>query len=173
MTRKDVAELLGLVAIVASLVFVGMQLQQEQEIAIAEGYSSYFSSRIEVANSVKDNVSIWERGVAGDELEAEEAAMFALLVFQVNESGVQGYLHTQLVEGEIGAEFIVQEFARFLYHNPGARKVWVTRTEFFEDHRHLMIDDYISESWGAAVLSNLAKLDRLKPPIDKEVFVDW
>ena len=93
---------------------------------------------------------IWQKGAAGQKLEAEEAAIFALLVFQINESGVQGYLHTQLVEGEAGAEFIAQEFAKFLYHNPGARRVWVTRTEFIEGSRGLMIEDYSSESWGGS-----------------------
>ena len=32
---KDIAELIGLVAIVASLIFVGLQLKQSQEIALA------------------------------------------------------------------------------------------------------------------------------------------
>jgi hypothetical protein len=173
MTRKDVAELLGLVAIVASLVFVGMQLRQEQKIAIAEGYSSYFSSRIEVANSIKEHVVIWKKGAAGHELEEAEAAIFALLVFQVGDSNVQGYLHTQLVEGEVGAEFIIQEFARFLYHNPGAREVWVRRVKFLEDNRRLLLDDYYPEPWGESVQTNLLKLDSIKPPIDTKVFVDW
>ena len=37
---KEIAELIGLVAIVASLVFVGLQLKQSQEIALATQYQS-------------------------------------------------------------------------------------------------------------------------------------
>lgn len=37
---KEIAELVGLVAIVASLVFVGLQLKQSQEIALATQYQS-------------------------------------------------------------------------------------------------------------------------------------
>ena len=37
---KDIAELVGLVAIVASLVFVGLQLKQGQEIALATQYQA-------------------------------------------------------------------------------------------------------------------------------------
>ena len=37
---KDIAELVGLVAIIASLIFVGLQLKQSQEIAIATQYQA-------------------------------------------------------------------------------------------------------------------------------------
>jgi len=37
---KDVAELIGLVAIVASLIFVGLQLKQSQDIALATQYQA-------------------------------------------------------------------------------------------------------------------------------------
>lgn len=37
---KDIAELIGLVAIVASLIFVGLQLKQSQEIALATQYQA-------------------------------------------------------------------------------------------------------------------------------------
>ena len=37
---KDIAELFGLVAIIASLVFVGLQLKQSQEIALANQYQA-------------------------------------------------------------------------------------------------------------------------------------
>ena len=35
---KDVAELVGIIAIVASLIFVGLELRQSQQIAIAGQY---------------------------------------------------------------------------------------------------------------------------------------
>ena len=37
-SQKNVAEFVGVVAIVASLIFVGLQLRQSQEIALAEGF---------------------------------------------------------------------------------------------------------------------------------------
>ena len=37
---KEIAELIGLVAIIASLVFVGLQLKQSQEIALANQYQA-------------------------------------------------------------------------------------------------------------------------------------
>ncbi len=37
---KDIAELIGLVAIIASLIFVGLQLKQSQQIALATQYQA-------------------------------------------------------------------------------------------------------------------------------------
>ncbi len=44
---KSIAELVGIAAIVASLVFVGLQLKQAQEIAIAEQYQNRADAALE------------------------------------------------------------------------------------------------------------------------------
>ena len=44
---KSIAELVGIAAIVASLVFVGLQLKQSQEIAIAEQYQNRADAALE------------------------------------------------------------------------------------------------------------------------------
>ena len=56
MSGKDIAEFTGIAAIVASLVFVGLQLKQSQEIAIANQYQAWaeaslnlFATHIEAA----------------------------------------------------------------------------------------------------------------------------
>ncbi len=60
---KDVAELVGISAIVASLVFVGLQMKQAQGIALAEQYQS----RAEAAQAMY--LSVLESGVSWDSLE--------------------------------------------------------------------------------------------------------
>ena len=50
---KDIAECVGFTAIVASLIFVGLQLKQSQEIAIAETFLSILSSEIEATTGIK------------------------------------------------------------------------------------------------------------------------
>ena len=44
---KDTAELIGIAAIVASLIFVGLQMQQSQEIAIADQYQDRADAALE------------------------------------------------------------------------------------------------------------------------------
>jgi len=121
--KKDIVEFVGAVAILASLVFVGVQLRQSQNIAVAEGFATIFLTQIDVGNSIKEHVNIWRRGTSDGELTEDESAIFAILVNQVNESKVMGYLYMGRIEGYEGAEFQVKEFTAFLYQNPGARKV--------------------------------------------------
>lgn len=72
---NEIAELVGTDAVVASLIFVGLQLQQtqqqlqqDQKIATAEMNSSYVANLIESNNAIADNIDVWLRGNAGEEL---------------------------------------------------------------------------------------------------------
>jgi len=56
--RKDFAEVIGTAAIVASLLFVGLQMRQAQNIAIAEQYQNRGISFREFVSSLLDNESV-------------------------------------------------------------------------------------------------------------------
>ncbi|MCH8867403.1 MAG: hypothetical protein IID58_11180 [Proteobacteria bacterium] len=172
--KKDIVEFAGAVAIIASLVFVGVQLRQSQNIAVAEGYATIFSNQFEVGNSIKEHVNIWRRGTSGGELTEDESAIFAILVNQVNESKVMGYVYMGAIEDYEAAEFQVKEFAAFLYQNPGARKVWDNRESSLIKYRTLLSDDgTYNSSWTNRVHARLVILDREQPAFAKKPFVDW
>lgn len=172
--KKDIVEFVGAVAILASLVFVGVQLRQSQSIAVAEGFATVFSTQIEVGNSIKEHVNIWRRGTSNGELSEDESAIFAILVNQVNESKVMGFLYMGEIEGYEAAEFQVKEFAAFLYQNPGAREVWNNRENSLIKYRTLLSDGgAYSSSWTNRVHNRLEILDREKPPLVNKPFVDW
>lgn len=52
---RDLTEIIGFVAIVASLIFVGMQLMQSQEIAIAGQYQERAAAAVEYNGTQMDN----------------------------------------------------------------------------------------------------------------------
>jgi hypothetical protein len=66
---RDTTEIIGFIAIVASLVFVGMQLQQSQDIAIASQYQERASTAVEFYHAQMAN----ERSIAekGEEIAAD------------------------------------------------------------------------------------------------------
>ena len=172
--RREIVEFIGLAAIIASLIFVGIQLQQSQSIAMAEGYSTNFATKVEVANSIKEHSDIWRRGALGEELEEGEMEIFSILLYQLNESAVQAFLHMWQVAGEDDARFTARDFAGFLYQNPGARAVWSKREDNLETYRRLH-DDYgdYGNDWTETVRQYLVELDRLEPAVVDDVFVDW
>lgn len=62
---RDLTEIIGIVAIVASLIFVGMQLMQSQEIAIASQYQDRASTAVEYFGMQMQNQrAIEEKGAA-------------------------------------------------------------------------------------------------------------
>ena len=73
---KETAELIGIAAIVASLIFVGLQMRQAAEIARAELVSGNLASEIEASAVYIENADIWRRGNAGEDLDANESVIF-------------------------------------------------------------------------------------------------
>ena len=131
-------------------------------------------TQIDVGNSIKEHVNIWRRGTSDGELTEDESVIFAILVNQVNESKVMGYVYMGGIEGYDAAEFQVAEFAAFLYQNPGARRVWDNRESSLIRYRTLLSDDgTYNSSWTNRVRNRLVILDREKPPIAEKPFVDW
>lgn len=62
-TWKDIAELIGIAAIVASLIFVGLQMKQSQDIAIAGQYHDRTALTVQNFNAELENgdLSVWAR----------------------------------------------------------------------------------------------------------------
>ena len=76
---KDIAELLGIGAIVASLIFVGLQIQQDQEIAIAATYGTLAESTANIADLIDRNAEVWQRGLDDEELSSSDRIKFLAL----------------------------------------------------------------------------------------------
>lgn len=60
---KYLAELIGIWAIVASLIFVGLQMRQESDIAVRESRSDFGESSIELARLLSDHGDVWIKGL--------------------------------------------------------------------------------------------------------------
>ena len=71
---KQVAELIGMAAIVGSLVFVGLQLKQSQEIAISNQYNYRTSMAIEIFNAQLESgdLKMWAR-LSGPDTNSERS----------------------------------------------------------------------------------------------------
>ena len=82
---KDAVEIVGIAAIVASLVFVGLQIRQEQEIAIVDTYGELSQSNIDLTFQIGEQMDVWKKGLDGEELTTEELDSFAVLAAAVME----------------------------------------------------------------------------------------
>ena len=158
---KKIAELAGIAAIVASLIFVGLQMKQEQEIAYSELDVSLLAIQAESTNLISTNSEIWVRGNAGEELSPSETAVFSNMITLLNNRRFVEYRHaTQLGRTDI-AETIKYDWSAFLFQNPGARKAWRSRHENLHKYRELLVPDGNQFSfWSDSINADLTKNPR-------------
>ena len=171
---KDWLEGVGIVAIVASLLFVGLQLRQSQKIALAEGYFSILSIRNDLSRSIRADLNTWNKAISGEKLSPDEALIFATLVNQINESRYLEYIATREIAGEDAARPVMHDFAIFMYSNPAAKSVWLAREDYLVNYRKEVNPDGDNLSyWRDAIISDLAILEGKGIPANKVAIVDW
>ena len=125
--RKQVIEIVGIIAVVASLVFVGIELQQSQQ----ELSNNRTLARVDLLNNVRSEISqyseIWIKGNSGQDLTEAESVIYGNLIDNYW-SQVSAVGQTARVLGrDVSTNFGIAEFVRFLSANPGARKYWMTQ----------------------------------------------
>ena len=151
-------QLTGMTGIIASLIFVGLQLKQSQEIAIAETFLSILSSEIEVLNSTSENAEIWAKANSGAELTDAEAVVFANLVTSFHLRSSRSRAQLNRLGHTDAANLQSADFASFLYRNPAARKAWTSLVEIRDRHR-AETNGYVAPCPGE-VHGYLMKLDQ-------------
>ena len=105
LTLRDLAEIVGIVTIVASLVFVGLELQQSREIAVADVYQQQANLLVEIHNNqmaTAPYMSAVEKLRSGKELDSTDltylrAAIAPWLSYYEN-------VHFQYMQGLLSEE---------------------------------------------------------------------
>ena len=123
---RTIAETIGVVAIVLSLVFVALELRQNQEIAFSELRSAVLANGIALNSMITDNADVWVRGNSGEDLDAAESEIYFRLIQSYND------FYYNLVEQSVLLDLGWENSDRamligFLHDNPGARRVWLER----------------------------------------------
>lgn len=135
---KVIAESIAMMAIVLSLVFVGLQLKQSQVIARNEIDGQFLENRIEAVGQINDHVNVWVRGLAAEKLSVDDAAVFENLLININDiTFFTASNHFNLGSNE-DARINIDDFAIFLHQNPGARRVWEARESQLAEGREVI-----------------------------------
>lgn len=124
---KDIAELVGIVAIVASLLFVGLQLRQDRRVATLESLVAGQVTEFEVSRLIGENSDIWVRGLSDQELTRADKATFEAIANAVFRLYANDY-RASLELGDSG-ETTLSSYAFFVYQYPGLRRKFYERAE--------------------------------------------
>ena len=155
---KDLIDVIGFVAIIASLIFVGMELRQSREIAIGDGNLANAEVQIETNNAINTYSAVWVSGNKGETLSDQDTVIFHNLVKNKAIHAFMEYARLNQLEFDEAAVAINAQFSVFLFENPGARQVWLQQEAFLEDRFEL--SDTVGPAWKRSIQANLANLDR-------------
>jgi hypothetical protein len=155
---KEIAELVGISAIVASLIFVGVQLKQDRDLAIAEASIASFSHMLEIRDQQFEYIEIWNSGNAGLELTADQRAIYRGLIVGAHQSAFMVWSSLDRA-GLASVEFAVSDFAGFLYRNPAARLEWETHVNEIGSFRELPGEDFQrNTNWEDSVRKRIKEI---------------
>ena len=132
---KTIAEAIGIAAIVVSLVFVGIQLQQDRLLAQVSSFGSTIESANALAELVQSHSQLWVRGLNGEELTEAELAVFMSMIRAVESRYMNFFIRWQAAGVEsLDPETHIRIFAYYIYMYPGLRTVFNDAIEMGE-HR--------------------------------------
>jgi hypothetical protein len=162
-------EALGVLALVASLLFVGYQLQQDRQIAGAQVTTEAAAATYELLALMSDSRDIWLRGLKGEDLsEADEIAFKAIAVAIYTRHFY--YYQTRNLLKYGSADLVVQQYAFDLYQYPALRRIYIQEGNLI-DARNRIFDRPVNRGFRARVKERLDELDRASPEIpDKSYF---
>ena len=158
---KETAELIGIAALVASLVFVGLQMKQAEDIAMSENDMALLQSQIAIRNALNDHAALWTKAHSPQSLDDTERLVFRNLVTMLNDAALFDFIRAdRLGQAEI-AQVIVNDFAGFLFEHQAARREWLVREESLIRYRNALAPNGEDFSfWMESVSASIAALEQ-------------
>lgn len=157
---KTIAEFVGLASIVASLIFVGLQLRQSDSIARAELWTNLHANEIEVDQAFIEHAGIWSRGNAGEALDDNEDEIFRRLIKLRNDHYFYSMTSARALDLLDGGEsIIVIQLASWLNEHPRAKALWLEREANLQSNRRRLDPDLPeTHPWAEMIEDTMLKL---------------
>ena len=154
---NDWLQVIGLFGVLGGLIFVGLQLQLDRQVALVDGIEAGASNQLYWTELVSVNSDVWVRGLAGDSLtEAEEVQFSALaqarqmIYFNRYSRSARG------LSGQSPERWVV-EFALELHASPGLVKWWREFQSVGDLRRERLGVD--NGPWSSAVNEELSRME--------------
>ena len=125
---KDIAETIALAAIVASLVFVGLELQQSQSIAIADRQSQQMEREFGLTDLISEHSALIVRINNGVPLTDEEELVADSLVRSIHMSYFFSWSQASHLNA-LARSAPLQALVIFLNDNPGLKERYITQID--------------------------------------------
>lgn len=153
MKKIDIGQSIQIIAnagVIAGLIFVGLQLQQERELAGIEATNYAQDSRIEWATllSEGDNAQIWSKGINGELLSPPEHILFEALSLAFEMSSFTAFNNTRNLPGGISPSSIAIDTAAYYAKYPSLWALRLQRQAELTESTAIVGGDAQSRAWN-------------------------
>jgi hypothetical protein len=158
----DWLEIAGITAVVASLIFVGLQLKQSSDIALGETFESAAARGVELRALVAEHSVTWQKACLGEQLTDPEKLIAGSIFFNYAQNAFNSWARFERTGfGGGGNQFYVDAYAANIHRYPGFRDMAISWRERGE-HGARFEGELIAE-FGAAIRQRLDELQQTEP----------
>jgi hypothetical protein len=120
---KDIAELVGIVAIIASLIFVGVQLKQDEQVANSDYVSNYSGRAGLLSELIAENSVVWTKACVGDSLTTHERELASQIYVRYYMHSYLTWLLYRVGLNQVDDDTPAEWFAESVWRYPGFRNM--------------------------------------------------
>lgn len=158
----DWLQIIGITAVVASLIFVGLQIKQSDDIALADVLGNTAARAIDERALIAAHAETWHKACVGEQLTASESTIAANIYFNYVQSNFNSWIRLQETGiGGTGNGFLIDAYAANIHRYPGFRQMALS----FEDWSKLgaRFESSAAKDYRTAVLERVRELEELEP----------
>lgn len=153
---------IGLLGVIGSLIFVGLQLKQGQEVAIMDMHNNAAERNAELSIMIAENAEVWHRACIGDTLSESESLIAGQIYWnylQLNWNNWNRMRSTSLSMME--PQNMINALAANIHRYPGFEAI----ARSYTDWRRLGsgVEEVRSNEYRQLILARVAKLEELEP----------
>ena len=158
---NDWLQVIGIFGLVASLVFVGLEIKQTQEIGQGEAAAAVLESTNSVRNTIIDNAEVWRNGCMGEHLSESDETKFANMYASYIATVYWLWVSNDIGVIKFDSGNIENAYAANLYRYPGIARMASSRQHWRAEgsgNSLLGVDRF-----RAAVQARLEELKEIEP----------
>jgi len=158
----DWLQIIGIAAVVASLIFVGLQLKQSDEIALAEVFESAAARGVEQRALIAANADTWHKACLGEQLTEPEKLIAGSIFFNYIQNSFNSWARYQETGlGGGGNRFYVDSYAANIHRYAGFKQMAISWSDWGK--LGARFDGELIKEFGASILQRVAELEQLEP----------
>ena len=158
---NDWLQLVGMFGIMASLIFVGVQVRQTQAIGEGESAIQFFEATIAGRQLFVDNIDVWIKGCAGEKMSIAEEAQFAHMYRGYTQASYFAWMSARHNILELNPDDVVYPFAASLHRYSGLGQFQLSWVAWAEEGMKYGLES--GHEFAKAINARVAELRVIEP----------